>query len=158
MNIDGFIEVIKNGEFWATMIATFTPLLPSLLAMLGTISKFKNSTVGIVKELKSEVITLKSKLADVEKEFSAVRQELNANKNLQKQQLAILSIMITNSNLSSGTKTEIMKILNGSGVEDVGSTVENANKKIEKADAEKVEQSSTLEEIARENEDEIIMG
>lgn len=151
MNIDGFIEVIKNGEFWATMIATFTPLLPSLLAILGTISKFKNSTVGIVKELKSE-------LADVEKEFSAVAQELKATKNLQKQQLAILSIMITNSNLSSGTKTEIMKILNGSEIDDVESTVENANKKIEKADAEKVEQSSTLEEIARENEDEIIMG
>ena len=93
-----------------------------------------------------------------EKEFSAVSKELKNVNTLQKQQLAILSIMITNSNLSSGTKTEIIKLLNETNINDVESTVENANKQIEKADAEKVEQSSTLEEIARENEDEIVMG
>lgn len=158
MNINGFLEVIKNGEFFATIIATFTPLLPSLLAILGTISNFKNKTVGIVKDLKAEVLTLKTHIGELEKEFSAVSKELKTVNTLQKQQLAILSIMITNSNLSSGTKTEIIKLLNETNINDVESTVENANKKIEKADAEKVEQSSTLEEIARENEDEIVMG
>ena len=155
MNIDGFIEVIK---FFATIIATFTPLLPSLLAVLGTVSNFKNKTVGIVKDLKTEILTLKTHIGELEKEFSAVSKELKNVNTLQKQQLAILSIMITNSNLSSGTKTEIIKLLNETNINDVESTVENANKQIEKADAEKVEQSSTLEEIARENEDEIVMG
>lgn len=158
MSLEGFIEVIKNGEFFATLVATLIPLMPSLVAMLGTISNVKNKTAKAGKELREEIKTLKSQLADTEKRLESTSEKLDDVLNAQKKQIAVLSIMATNSNLSNGTKTEIVKILGENEIDNVEKTVINANKQIEKADTEKVEQSTTLEEIARENEDEIIMG
>lgn len=139
-NFESMLEKVTNSTFWTTtgtVLAAVVGMLAMLKKHFGTISTLiagKADTKAINEALKKATTEISSELIG---RISELEAKLSEADNDEKKLMAMFTIFVSNANINSNAKAEIMKYL--TGIKDISGrvvdVVETANKIITEANA-----------------------
>lgn len=139
-NFESMLEKVTNSTFWTTtgtVLAAVVGMLAMLKKHFGTISTLiagKADTKAINEALKKATTEISSEFIG---RISELEAKLSEADNDEKKLMAMFTIFVSNANINSNAKAEIMKYL--TGIKDISGrvvdVVETANKIITEANA-----------------------